>query len=86
MRDVILVIRTILLVQSSRIPATLLGHALRTPVRPNAKLGVTKPVGTFILLERFPRGLKRAFSGLPFLNLARLSSPYCATESRYGKY
>src|SRR6185312_8687006 len=37
---------------------------LRSPVCPDAELGVSKPFGNFVTAERFPRALKRALFDL----------------------
>jgi len=44
----------------ARIPVALLGYALRAPVRPDAELGVAKPLRALVVLgERLPVGLER---------------------------
>ena len=66
-RKVILVIRTWSFVLAglaidligdihlARIPVTLLGHSLRSPVRPDAELGFPEPLRTGIIGQRFHR-------------------------------
>jgi hypothetical protein len=49
-------------VHVTSVPIAVLRLALRTPMRPNAELRVAKPVGTPVLLERFPRRLE--FTGM----------------------
>ena len=46
------------------IPITLLRYTLHDPVRPDAELGIAKPLRAAILLERFPGGLERAIGDL----------------------
>ena len=58
MFDLVFILWVALHIHVTRIPVALLRLALRTPVRPDAELGVTKPVRRLILLERIPRRLK----------------------------
>src|ERR1700693_3625842 len=51
---VILVLRLPLNVHVSRIPIALFGHALRTPMRPDSKLRITKPIWAAVGLQRLP--------------------------------
>lgn len=57
--DVVFVLARILDIDVARIPIALLGPSLGTPMRPEAELGVAKPFRATILLQGFPRWLKR---------------------------
>ena len=46
MLDVVFVVPAALLIQVARVPIALHRHRFRSPHRPDAKLGVAKPVGT----------------------------------------
>ena len=62
------------------IPVARLRHALRRPVRPDAELGVAKPIGRMILrLEGFPVGPERP--GLDALSLSRQRAGRCQRAS-----
>ena len=52
------VVGAVELIHFLRIPVAHLGLALRTPMRPDAKLHVAVPVGHLVVGERFPRRLK----------------------------
>src|SRR5882724_3735325 len=45
----------------ARVPVARLRRRLRPPMRPYAKLGVTKPLRDLIFLQRFARALERAW-------------------------
>src|SRR5450432_1517929 len=54
--DVVLVLTASLNVHAAGIPIALLRHALGTPMSPDPKLGVAKPIGMTIRFERLPIG------------------------------
>ena len=58
MLEVILVVAAALLVDAAGVPVAIHRHGLRTPVGPDAELGVAEPVRALVLLERFHRGLE----------------------------
>jgi len=49
--QVILVLRAALNVDVARVPVAILGGRLRSPMRPNAKLGVPEPFGNLVSLQ-----------------------------------
>ena len=58
---VIVVGRVALQIHPARVPVTLLGHALRRPVGPDAELGVPEPLGhPVVLRQRIPRRSERS--------------------------
>ena len=59
MLEVVLVVLAALLVHAAGVPVAVHGHGLRTPVGPDAELGVAEPVRTLVLLERIHRRLER---------------------------
>ena len=59
-RQLIRILRVPLDIHIARIPVAVFRLALRSPMRPDAKLGVTKPIRHLILLERVPGRLKFA--------------------------
>src|ERR1035437_9798512 len=58
--DVILVLRAVLHVHVARIPISVLGGGLRSPMGPHAEFVVAEPLGNAVLLERFG-AVERAF-------------------------
>src|ERR1019366_4425181 len=56
-------------VHIARIPISVLGNALRAPVRPYPELCVAIPIRTLVGLERFPVWLKRPVWNLPAKHL-----------------
>ena len=61
MLEVILILRMPLLLQLAGVPVAVHRYGLGAPVRPNAELGITKPVRTMILSQRLQGRLKRAW-------------------------
>ena len=57
--QVILVVLVALLVHAAGVPVAVHGHGLRSPVGPDAELGVAEPVGTLVLLQRVHGRLER---------------------------
>src|ERR1035438_6784551 len=57
--DVVVVLGAALYVHAAGIPVSLLRNALRAPMSPDSELGVAKPVGEPVRLQRFPIGAKR---------------------------
>src|SRR6185437_13050971 len=62
--NVVVVLRAALHVHIAGIPVAIFNGGLRSPVCPDAELGVSKPFGNFVTAERFPRALKRALFDL----------------------
>src|ERR1017187_4427651 len=58
--DVILVLLAALHVHVAGIPVAVFGGRLRTPVRPDAELGIAEPFGNLVLPQRFTGGFKRS--------------------------
>ncbi len=50
------------MIHIARIPVAVFGHALRTPMRPDAELGIAIPLGRVIGQQGIPIRLKRAFA------------------------
>ena len=57
--QVILVMLVARLVHAPRVPVAVHRHRLRSPVRPDAELGIAEPVGTLVLLQRIHVRLER---------------------------
>ena len=55
-----LILRAAGLIHAARIPVAVLRLALRPPVRPDAELGVAKPLRALVLLQRIPCRLEFA--------------------------
>ena len=68
--EVILVMLVARLVHAAGVPVAVHRHGLRSPVRPDAELGVAEPVGTLVLLERIHVRLERAVRNGVFAHLA----------------
>ena len=58
-REVVVIIGGALLVHLARIPVAHHRHGLRSPVGPNAELGIAKPLGVGVVGERIHGGLER---------------------------
>ena len=54
-------IDAIMLIQFSCVPVALARYGLRTPMRPDAELGISEPIGIFVLLEGFVGRLEFTF-------------------------
>jgi len=67
MLDMVFIIRGPLLIHLPGIPIPVLRLALRAPMRPDAELGIPKPLGNLVVLEGFPRRFE--FSGLHWFRL-----------------
>src|ERR1035441_5171572 len=59
-RDVILVLLAALHVHVAGVPVAGFGGRLRTPVGPDAELGIAEPFGNLVLPQRFTCGFKRS--------------------------
>ena len=57
MLEMIFVLARTLFIHIMRIPVSILGNTLRSPVRPDAELGIAEPLWRFKFLERTPGGL-----------------------------
>ena len=64
---VILVVARAFDVHVAGVPVAAHGNGLRPPVRPDAELRVAEPIGTLVLLQGFPRRLKRPGTDFQFL-------------------
>ena len=80
------VIAIALHVHAPGVPVTLLRHALRRPVRPDAELRIAKPLGRLVLLQRFVGGLKRPCSNRRLLRegVCRTLREGCVCECGSG--
>ena len=69
--QVMLVVAVARLVHAPGVPVAVQRHRLRSPVGPDAELGVAEPLGTLVLLEGFPLAGKRPRCNLHLLRHRR---------------
>jgi len=65
MLQMVAILPLVIDIHVARIPIAVLGDALRTPVIPDAELGILVPFGALVLTKRLPCALERALPGKP---------------------